>query len=85
MAWLYPLRMHVQLQNASGVGGVLCPCLTAGRGLGGRGVTLERNGEDTSKSVRPMSDVNPAAGDARRRWLILVVIGLAQLMVILDR
>jgi EmrB/QacA subfamily drug resistance transporter len=31
-----------------------------------------------------MSDVNPAAGDARRRWLILVVIGLAQLMVILD-
>src|SRR5580658_8556215 len=52
--------------------------------LGGPGVTLERNGVDTSKSVRPMSDVNPAAGDARRRWLILVVIGLAQLMVILD-
>src|ERR1700689_2131815 len=84
MACLYPLRMHVQLQNAAGVGGVLCPCLTAGRRLRGPGVTLERNGEDTSKSVRPMSDVNPAAGDARRRWLILVVIGIAQLMVILD-
>src|ERR1700683_415298 len=84
IACLYPLRMHVQLQNAAGVGGVLCPCLTAGRCLGAPGVTLERNGEDTSKSVRPMSDVNPAAGGARRRWLILVVIGIAQLMVILD-
>jgi len=30
-----------------------------------------------------MSDVNPSAGD-RRRWLILGVIGLAQLMVVLD-
>ena len=34
-----------------------------------------------------MSDVNPANGTApedRRRWLVLGVIGIAQLMVVLD-
>src|SRR6201988_1461175 len=38
-----------------------------------------------SRLVKLMSDVNTVSGGAdRRRWLILVVIGLAQLMVVLD-
>jgi len=30
--------MHVQLHNSAGFGGVLCPYLTVGRGVGGPGV-----------------------------------------------
>src|SRR5579859_1643452 len=38
-----------------------------------------------SRLVKLMSDVNTVSGGAdRRRWLILAVIGLAQLMVVLD-
>src|SRR6201987_4685587 len=45
------------------------------------------SGEDTSRLVKLMSDVNSigsAGPEDRRRWLILGVIGLAQLMVVLD-
>src|SRR2546430_14740515 len=45
------------------------------------------SGEDTSRLVKLMSDVNSigsAGSGDRRRWLILGVIGLAQLMVVLD-
>src|ERR1700752_312647 len=45
------------------------------------------SGENTSRLVNLMSDVNSidrAGPGDRRRWLILVVIGLAQLMVVLD-
>jgi hypothetical protein len=31
-----------------------------------------------------MSDVNPTSAEDRRRWHILAVIGIAQLMVVLD-
>ena len=34
--------------------------------------------------VKLMSDVNISSGKDQRRWLILGVIGLAQLMVVLD-
>src|SRR5215471_4515988 len=42
------------------------------------------SGEDTSRLVRIMSDVNTASTAGDRRWLILGVIGIAQLMVVLD-
>src|SRR5216684_2141048 len=50
--------------------------------------TVYLNGEGTSRLVKLMSDVNPIssapAGGDRRRWLVLGVIGIAQLMVVLD-
>src|SRR5271169_5341878 len=50
-----------------------------------RRLTLGLTGEGTSRLVKLMSDVNPISGAADpRRWLILGVIGLAQLMVVLD-
>ncbi len=45
----------------------------------------ESSGEGTSRLVKLMSDVNPiSSAEDRRRWLILGVIGIAQLMVVLD-
>src|ERR1700685_2653582 len=48
-------------------------------------VTVAVSGAATSRLVKLMSDVSTISGAAdRRRWLVLGVIGIAQLMVILD-
>src|SRR5579872_924104 len=48
-------------------------------------VTVALSGDSTSRLVKLMTDVNtPSGAPERRRWLVLGVIGLAQLMVVLD-
>ena len=42
------------------------------------------NGEDVSRLVTHMAQVDPVTSAPDRRWLILGVIGIAQLMVVLD-
>src|SRR5271155_717585 len=81
--------ISISAGRSAATGNGVTPSLHEARQAGPRirylgGLPCVLSGDDTSRLVKLMTDVDTASSAPDRRWLILGVIAIAQLMVILD-
>src|SRR5271156_6005790 len=81
--------ISISAGRSAATGNGVTPSLHEARQAGPRirylgGLPCVLSGDDTSRLVKLMTEVNTASSAPDRRWLILGVIAIAQLMVILD-